>query len=150
MKNTRTANFGSVVKRRFLIGSLNLQKENQMIYLHKAKKVRRLICEEINKIFQGCDLLIIPPSQTVAPLIHDGQEFDDNRNDQTEYIDDILTLGNFSGIPSITIPFVVDHHKMPIGINVNAAAREDLKMFQGAKYLATMIQQLESQVLDHE
>ena len=150
MKNTRTTNFGSVVKRRFLIGSLNLQKENQEIYLHKAKKVRRLICEEINQVFQECDLLIIPPSQTVAPLIGNGQEFDDNQNNQTEYIDDILTLGNFSGIPSITIPFVVDHDKMPIGINVNAAACEDLKMFQGAKYLETMIKQLESQVLDHE
>lgn len=149
MRRTRTLHFGPVVKRRFLIGSLNLQKENQAIYLHKAKKVRRLICEEVDQAFEECDLLILPPSQTIAPLMDEGQEFDDNKNKKTEYIDDILTLGNFAGIPSITIPFVTEQ-KMPIGINLNAKAFDDLTMFQGAKFLETVIAKMEREIAPHD
>ncbi|ATG97609.1 amidase family protein [Mesoplasma lactucae] len=145
MKDTRTNKFGPVVKRRFIIGSLNLQKENQNIYLHKAKKVRRLICDELEKAYKQVDFLITPPSQTIAPLIVESEEIDQNKNKETEYIDDILTLGNFSGMPSITIPFVTAE-KMPVGLNLNAKPFADLKVLQGAKYLENLMDGMEREI----
>jgi aspartyl-tRNA(Asn)/glutamyl-tRNA(Gln) amidotransferase subunit A len=119
MKQTRSQKFGPVVKRRFIIGSLNLKQENQHIYLLKAKKVRRLINEELAKVFQQTDLLFLPSSPSVAPLANKAYEVDQNNGEYPEFLDDILMLGNFAGIPSLTIPFVSEND-LPIGLTINA------------------------------
>jgi len=145
MKKTRSKKFGAVVKRRFIIGSLNLKQENQHIYLLKAKKVRRLISEELNKIYQQVDLLFLPPAPGVAPLINEGFEIDQHNSEYPEFLDDILTLGNFSGMPSITIPFVTEN-QLPIGINLNAQRKEDLLVLQAAKVVETVIAKMDKEI----
>ncbi|AAT75518.1 Glu-tRNA amidotransferase subunit A [Mesoplasma florum L1] len=133
--NSRTEGFGNEVKQRFLVGALNLNKENQTIYLNKAKQVRRLIVEELNRVFSKTDILIIPPTDNVAPLI---EERKINVSPEKEYLSDILTLANFNGSPSITIPFVKEG-KLGIGININAKPKEDLLCLQAAKLLEDII-----------
>ncbi|ATZ18995.1 aspartyl/glutamyl-tRNA amidotransferase subunit A [Williamsoniiplasma somnilux] len=135
MTKTRSKYLGDVVKRRFVIGSLNLKKENQELYMNKAKKVRRLIVEEISKIYKNFDVLIIPSAIGIAPLIEVATEFED---DSKQFLEDILTLANFSGMPSITIPFV-EEQSMPIGINLNTAPGQDLKVLQAAKVCENII-----------
>ncbi|AVN58771.1 amidase family protein [Mesoplasma florum] len=133
--NSRTEGFGNEVKQRFLVGALNLNKENQTIYLNKAKQVRRLIVEELNRVFNKTDILIIPPTDNVAPLIEERKV---NVSPEKEYLSDILTLANFNGSPSITIPFVKEG-KLGIGININAKPKEDLLCLQAAKLLEDII-----------
>ncbi|AVN60843.1 amidase family protein [Mesoplasma florum] len=133
--NSRTEGFGNEVKQRFLVGALNLNKENQTIYLNKAKQVRRLIVEELNRVFNKTDILIIPPTDNVAPLI---EERKIKVSPEKEYLSDILTLANFNGSPSITIPFVKEE-KLGIGININAKPKEDLLCLQAAKLLEDII-----------
>ncbi|ATQ35321.1 aspartyl/glutamyl-tRNA amidotransferase subunit A [Mesoplasma entomophilum] len=133
--NSRTEGFGEEVKQRFLVGALNLNKENQTIYLNKAKQVRRLIVEELNKVFKEVDILIIPPTDKVAPLI---EETKIKSTPEKEYLNDILTLANFNGSPSITIPFLKEG-KLGIGININAKPKEDLLCLQAAKMLEDII-----------
>ncbi|ASZ08920.1 Asp-tRNA(Asn)/Glu-tRNA(Gln) amidotransferase GatCAB subunit A [Mesoplasma chauliocola] len=133
--NSRTKGFGDEVKKRFIVGALNLNKENQTIYLNKAKQVRRLIVEELNKIFDQNDILIIPPTDKVAPLI---SELKNEKTEGKEYLDDILTLANFNGSPSITIPFLKEN-KLGIGINLNAKPKNDLLCLQAAKLLEDII-----------
>ncbi|AVN63531.1 Asp-tRNA(Asn)/Glu-tRNA(Gln) amidotransferase GatCAB subunit A [Mesoplasma florum] len=133
--NSRTEGFGNEVKQRFLVGALNLNKENQTIYLNKAKQVRRLIVEELNRVFSKTDILIIPPTDNVAPLI---EERKINVSSEKEYLSDILTLANFNGSPSITIPFVKEG-KLGIGININTKPKEDLLCLQAAKLLEDII-----------
>ncbi|AVN60181.1 Asp-tRNA(Asn)/Glu-tRNA(Gln) amidotransferase GatCAB subunit A [Mesoplasma entomophilum] len=133
--NSRTEGFGEEVKQRFLVGALNLNKENQTIYLNKAKQVRRLIVEELNKVFKEVDILIIPPTDKVAPLI---EETKIKSKPEKEYLNDILTLANFNGSPSITIPFLKEG-KLGIGININAKPKEDLLCLQAAKMLEDII-----------
>ncbi|AUF83929.1 Asp-tRNA(Asn)/Glu-tRNA(Gln) amidotransferase subunit GatA [Mesoplasma syrphidae] len=138
MTRTRSKNFGEVVKRRFIIGALNLRRQNQIEFLLKAKQVRRLIVEEISNIFAKLDILIIPPAPGPAPLIEAAQEFDQHNSPIKEYLDDILIVANFAGLPSITIPFI-EIEGMPVGINLTAQVAEDLKVLQAAKTCETII-----------
>ena len=52
MINSRTDGFGAHIKRRFILGNLALATENQERMFRKAQRVRRLIVNELNKIYQ--------------------------------------------------------------------------------------------------
>lgn len=143
MIKTRTEYLGEVVKRRFMVGSFNLKKENQEVFLNKAKKVRRLIVEALTKVYQQIDILVLPPATGIAPLMNAATEFED---ESKQYLEDVLTLGNFSGMPSITIPFV-EYEGMPIGINFNAAPHQDKKVLQAAKVAENIIR-IKDKVVD--
>ena len=105
MVKTRTEGFSELIKRRFVIGSYVLQKENQEKLFLNASRVRRLIVDRMNELFKKYDGLIMPTSGDIAPI------FD-------------LVIGNFGGFPSISIPsgFV---NNMPVSINITGRARED-------------------------
>lgn len=133
IKNSRTKGFGDVVKRRFLIGSLNLNKQNQTEYLNKAKQVRRLMVEAVNEVYKKIDVLIIPPFYDVAPLVSEV-----NQSKITNYLDDILILANMNGSPSITIPFVKKNN-LGIGINLMTKPKDDLLCLQAAKVCENII-----------
>ncbi|ATZ16624.1 aspartyl/glutamyl-tRNA(Asn/Gln) amidotransferase subunit A [Entomoplasma freundtii] len=138
MRETRSKCFGPVVKRRFLIGSLNLKKDNQELFMNKAKKVRRLIVEELNKLYNKVNILILPAAPGVAPLIDEAVEYETDHDDSKAFINDVLVLGNLSGMPSITLPFVFENG-LPIGINLNAAPKKDRLVLQAAKKVETLL-----------
>lgn len=121
MKDHRTKGFSSLIKRRFVIGSFVLQKENQEKYFLNAKRVRRLIVEKFNQLFAKYDGLILPCSGSCAPLINEASD-KITRNDII--LENHLAIGNFGGYPSITIPngFI---HDMPIGINITGRFKDD-------------------------
>ncbi|PPE04158.1 amidase family protein [Williamsoniiplasma lucivorax] len=136
MIKSRSKYLGEIVKRRFVIGSLNLKQQNQDLYFLKAKRVRRLIANALNEILKNDDILILPPSFEPAPLIESALEADEQS--ETDFLHDVLVMGNFAGIPSITIPFTKENG-MPIGINLNAAVYEDKKVLQAAKLLEDIL-----------
>lgn len=138
MRETRTKYFGPVVKRRFLIGSLNLKKDNQELFMKKAKKVRRLIVDELAKIYEHVDILILPPAPGVAPLIEQAVEYETDHDEAKAFVNDVLVLGNLNGMPSITLPFVFENG-LPIGINLNAAPKNDRLLLQAAQKVETIL-----------
>ncbi|QGS51571.1 amidase family protein [Spiroplasma tabanidicola] len=140
MKKTRTKNFGNTVKRRFTIGSFQLKKENQEDLLLRSKKIRRLIIEELTKVFNQIDILFLPPSLDVAPTVKNilGTDVEERGDHDGIWVDDILELANFNGMPSITIPFI-EKNNLPIGININAKPKNDLQVLQAAKFLENLI-----------
>ncbi|AHI53521.1 aspartyl/glutamyl-tRNA amidotransferase subunit A [Spiroplasma sabaudiense Ar-1343] len=140
MTKTRSQLFGPIVKRRFLVGSFQLKRENQELLLEKAKKVRRLIAQELKKIYNEIDILILPPAIDVAPKIDTKKilDLEDNADDDLEFINDILILANFNGMPSITIPFI-EKNNLPIGINFSCAPLKDQKLLQAAKFVENII-----------
>ncbi len=121
IKNHRTKGFCSLIKRRFVIGSYVLQKENQEKYFLNAKRVRRLIVDKMNDLFKTYDSMIMPASLTIAPKIKDANNMITGNN---QVIENIMAIGNFGGYPSITIPngFV---NSMPIGINITGKVKDD-------------------------
>lgn len=121
MFNTRTNGFSELIKRRFVLGSYILQKENQEKLFLNATRIRRLITDKINELFKTYDGMILPNGSGIAPLINESTD-----NLSMEYLiqDNHLIIGNFGGYPSITIPsgFI---NNMPISINITGRAKED-------------------------
>ena len=121
MMKTRTEGFSELIKRRFVIGSYVLQKENQEKLFLNASRVRRLIVDRMNELFKKYDGLIMPTSGDIAPLF---DKASDKLSDEYLILGNHLVIGNFGGFPSISIPsgFV---NNMPVSINITGRARED-------------------------
>lgn len=115
MINSRTNGFGAHIKRRFILGNLALATENQEKMFRKAQKVRRIIVEELNKIYDDYDIILTPNCGSIAPLVDEAN--DDRLSDEYLILENHLALGNFAGTPSLTLPSgFVDG--MPIAVNV--------------------------------
>lgn len=121
MFNARTKGFSELIKRRFVLGSYILQKENQEKLYLNACRVRRLVVDKMNEIFKSYDGLIMPASGSIAPKFTDAT---DKLSDKYLILENHLVIGNFGGFPSITIPsgFV---NNMPICINITGRVKED-------------------------
>ena len=121
-RDHRTKGFSPLIKRRFVIGSYILQKENQERYFVNAQRVRRLIVDKMKQLFASYDALILPVSAGVAPYI-DGSK-DELTSNNTAILEEHLQIGNFGGFPSITIPdgFI---DGLPVGINITGNCKMD-------------------------
>ena len=135
MKDHRTKGFSPLIKRRFVIGSYVLQKENQERYFKNAARVRRLIVDKMKELFKEYDALILPVSSGPA------KKFDEDKDvidDNTNVLEEHLQIGNFGGFPSITIPngFVND---LPVGINITGNCYDDENVLNIAYTLEGMM-----------
>lgn len=121
MIKTRTEGFSELIKRRFVIGSYVLQKENQEKLFLNACRARRLIVDRMNKLFKEYDGLIMPSTENIAPLFG---ETTDKLSDEYLILGNHLDIANFGGFPSISIPsgFV---NNMPVSVNITGRAKED-------------------------
>lgn len=135
MMKTRTEGFSELIKRRFVLGSYILQKENQEKLFLNAGRVRRLIVLKMNELFKEYDGLIMPTAPSIAPLFG---EDSDRLSDEYLILGNHLVIGNFGGFPSITIPsgFV---SKMPIGINITGRCKEDCLVLNMANKLEDVL-----------
>lgn len=137
IKNFRTKNFSSLIKRRFVIGSFILQKENQEKYFINAKKVRRVVVNTFNELFTIYDGLILPAQSDIAPKICDTT---DEMGKDENVLDNHLVIGNFGGYPSITLPY----NKlggMPVGINITSGFKNDSYMLAIANDIEKIIKE---------
>lgn len=121
MFNSRTEGFSELIKRRFVIGSYVLQKENQEKLFLNACRIRRMIVDKINELFKTYDGLIMPASGSIAPLFG---EKTDRLSSNYLILENHLAIGNFGGFPSITIPSGIINN-MPVGINITGRIFED-------------------------
>lgn len=125
MMNTRTKGFAEMIKRRFIIGSYVLERENQDRLFKNASRARNMIVTKINELFNTYDALILPTSGSIAPKINPETE-PDKLSSEYLLLENHLCIGNFGGYPSISIPngFV---NNMPIGLSITCKQKEDLK-----------------------
>lgn len=125
MFNSRTEGFSELIKRRFVLGSYILQKENQERLFLNAGRVRRLIVEKMTELFNTYDGMILPASGSIAPTFK--SETIDKLSDRYLLLENHMAIGNFGGFPSITIPcgFV---NNMPIGLNITSGIKKDLEL----------------------
>jgi len=125
--NTRSEGFGEEVKRRILLGNFVLSSGYYDAYYVKAQKVRHLIRDEFNAIFEEADLILSPVAPTVAPKIGASE-------DPLEmYKSDMYTIAiNLAGLPAISLPVAKDDEGMPIGLQLIAKAFNEKTLFDGA------------------
>lgn len=146
MFNTRTNGFSEMIKRRFVIGSYILQKENQEKLFINAKRVRNLIVTKMNELFKSYDGLILPASGSVAPKI-DEIDASDKLSDEYLLLENHLVIGNFGGYPSITIPMCLINN-LPVGVNITCMSKNDSLCLNIAKQVEdlTGLKDLKSEV----
>ncbi len=123
---TREAGFGREVKRRVMLGTYALSSGYYDAYYRQAQKVRTLVSQEFDAVFQNVDAIISPTSPSVAfPM--------GSRSDPLSmYLCDACTLPtNLAGLPGISVPCgFVDG--LPVGLQVIAPRFEDARVFQVA------------------
>ena len=132
----RTKGFSPLIKRRLVIGSYILQKENQERYFVNAARARRLIVDKMKELFAMYDALILPVSTGPAPLLD--KIGDELNEDDTALLEEHLQIGNFGGFPSITIPngFI---NNLPVGINITGNCYDDVNVLNIAYKLESLM-----------
>jgi len=112
-KNTRAEGFGDEVKRRIMLGTFALSSGYYDAYYKKAQKVRTLIKQDFENIFEKYDVIIGPTTPT--PAFKMGENTADP---MTMYRNDILTIPvNLAGVPGISVPCGFSNG-LPLGLQI--------------------------------
>lgn len=121
---TKAAGFGDEAKRRIILGTYSLSAGYYDQYYLQAQKLRYLIRQEFEKVFQTVDCLVVPTSPSVAFKL--GEKLDDPL---TMYLSDIFTVSaNIAGITGISIPCgFVD--KLPVGLQIMGQSFDEETVF---------------------
>lgn len=129
MMKARTKGFSELIKRRFVIGSFALMRENQDILFLRAQKNRHKIVDTIQNILKENDVIYLPAAPSIAPKINDSS---DRLSDEYLIADNYLAIGNFAGLPSITLPLGFKEN-MPFGVNLTGKAFKEAEVLQIAQ-----------------
>jgi aspartyl-tRNA(Asn)/glutamyl-tRNA(Gln) amidotransferase subunit A len=125
-KHTRTEGFGKEVQRRIMLGTFVLSTGYYDAYFTKAQQVRKLLIDEMDKVFADCDTLIMPVSPTTAFTI--GEKTDDP---VAMYLADIYTvLANLTGVPAIALPLFKHSNTLPFGVQLMTKKQDELTLLQ--------------------
>ncbi|MCL6458910.1 MAG: Asp-tRNA(Asn)/Glu-tRNA(Gln) amidotransferase subunit GatA [Gorillibacterium sp.] len=126
-RKSRSEGFGLEVKRRIMLGTYALSSGYYDAYYLKAQKVRTLIKQDFEQVFERYDVIIGPTAPTPAFKI--GAQVDDPL---TMYLNDILTIPvNLSGMPAISIP--CGHADgLPIGLQIIGRALDEFTVLRTA------------------
>ncbi|NBW01761.1 MAG: Asp-tRNA(Asn)/Glu-tRNA(Gln) amidotransferase subunit GatA [Betaproteobacteria bacterium] len=134
---SRAEGFGAEVKRRILIGTFVLSHGYYDAYYIQAQRVRRLVAQDFDAAFQGCDLIVGPVAPTVAWNINESSS-----NPLQEYLADIYTLGvNLAGLPAMSIPVGFGNlasRPRPIGMQLIAPRLKESLLLKTAHHFQSI------------
>jgi len=120
-KKTREQGFGQEAKRRVLLGTFALSHGYYDAYYLNALKVRTLIKQDFEKVFNECDCIITPTAPTPAFKI--GEKADDPLQ---MYLSDIYTISvNLAGIPGVSLPCGFTKQNLPAGLQILGKAFDE-------------------------
>lgn len=123
---TRTAGFGSEVKRRIMLGTYALSAGYYDAYYRQAQKVRTKIIEAFDRAYSSFDVLLSPTAPTTAFPI--GSRMDDP---MSMYLSDVCTIpSNLAGHPAMSVPFGTGSDGLPVGVQVMAPALGEAVMLR--------------------
>ena len=125
--NSRTKGFGDEVTRRILIGAYVLSAGYYDAYYRQAQKVRRLIKDDFQRIFNDVDFILTPTTPNEAFKIGD------KLDPISMYKNDIYTVPtSLAGLPGISIPSGLSTNGLPLGIQFIGNYFEEKKLLQVA------------------
>ncbi len=130
---TRAEGFGDEVRRRIVLGTYVLSAGYYEAYYGKAQKVRILIKQEFEKIFNpsadGVDILLTPTSPTVA------FKMGEKKDPLSMYLSDIYTIpASLAGLPAISMP-IGNVENLPVGLQIiGPQFQDDLVLEVGKIY----------------
>ncbi len=126
---SRKEGFGAEVTRRIILGTFALSSGYYDAYYNRALKVRRRLREEFDRAFEKCDVIVGPTSPTPAFPI--GAKSEDPL---AMYLCDVYTVStNLAGLPGVSVPCGLTRAGLPIGLQVQGRAFDDLGVLQAAR-----------------
>lgn len=126
---SRTAGFGSEVKRRLLLGTFTLAAGYYEAYYGRAMRARQLLSDDFERAFSEVDVLVCP--SIPAPAFRIGEKLDDPLN---MYLSDIFTVpASLVGIPAISVPSGLSRERLPLGIQIMAPRFGEETLFAAAR-----------------
>ncbi len=129
VKHSRGEGFGAEVKRRIMLGTYALSSGYKDAYYLKALKVRRLIREDFDKVFETCNAVVGPTTPT--PPFKAGEKSADPLQ---MYLADIYTItANLAGIPGVSLPCGFTKAGLPIGLQILGPPFEENKLLRIAR-----------------
>ena len=99
-------------------------------YYLKAQKVRRLIKDDFDTVFQSVDALLTPATPTVAFPV--GRKIEDP---VTNYLNDVFTVpANLAGLPGISVPGGLTSDGLPLGLQVVGRPFDEAAIYRVAAF----------------
>ncbi|MEA3363500.1 MAG: Asp-tRNA(Asn)/Glu-tRNA(Gln) amidotransferase subunit GatA [Thermodesulfobacteriota bacterium] len=127
-QQTRSTGFGDEVKRRIMLGTYALSSGYYDAYYLKAQKVRTLIREDFQDVFEQVDLLLTPvaptPAFKIGEMVNDPLQM---------YLSDIFTIPtNLAGTCAMSLPCGFSAEGLPIGLQLIGKPFAEAEMLQAA------------------
>ncbi len=125
---SRDEGFGPEVKRRIMLGTYALSSGYYDAYYLKAQKVRTLIKNDFDRVFDQVDLIVTPTAPT--PAFKAGEKSDDPLQ---MYLSDVFTIScNLAGIPGLSLPCGFSGG-LPIGLQLLGRPFEEERVLAAAR-----------------
>ncbi|MCR6719111.1 MAG: amidase family protein [Chitinophagaceae bacterium] len=125
-KQTRSEGFGWEVKRRIMLGTFVLSAGYFDAYFTRAQKVRKLLYNQTQLIFNEFDYIFMPT--TPAPAYKMGEI---SADPISMYLADIYTvMANLVGVPAISLPLFRHSTGMAFGVQVLSNRSDELSLLR--------------------
>ncbi len=92
----------------------------------RAQRIRRVLQQKMDAIFQQCDVLVAPSLPTPATTL------DTNLETDLSFADPIGGIGNLCGLPALSVPCGFTRSGLPIGIQFLARVLNDSALVAAA------------------
>jgi len=126
---SRDEGFMTENKRRIMIGSYVLSSGFFDAYYLQAQKVRTLLINEFNALFESFDVLITPVAPTPAFKLGENSE-----DPIKMYLADVMTVpASLAGLPAMSVPAGKSSEGLPIGVQLIGKRRDDALLMALAK-----------------
>lgn len=134
-KLSRSEGFGPEVKRRIMAGTFVLSQGYYDAYYTKGQKVRRVLRNRTDEIFQDFDLILLPTTPSTA------FELNGVTDPIQMYLQDIYTVhANLTGNPAISLPLGQHTNGLPFGVQVMADQFGEKQLFDFSAYLEKILE----------
>ena len=126
--SSRTGGFGAEVKRRILLGTFVLSAGYHDEYYAKAQRVRSLVIDDFHRVFETCDLLMLPTAPT--PAFELGEK---TKDPLLMYMCDVFTIPvNLAGLPAVSVPSGLSAQRLPFGVQLVGRALDEATLLRAA------------------
>ena len=134
---SRSQGFGDEVKRRIMIGTYVLSAGFYDAYYKKAQKVRRIIKNDFDRVFEQVDVILAPATTGTAFRL------DEPKTPVELYLEDIYTIpANLAGIPGLVVP-AGKINGLPAGIQLLGRAFDEKTLFRAGKAFENAVGKME-------
>jgi aspartyl-tRNA(Asn)/glutamyl-tRNA(Gln) amidotransferase subunit A len=122
---TRSAGFGTEVKRRIMLGTYALSAGYYDAYYRKALQVRTLIARDFDAAWRAVDVVALPTTPT--PAFRLGERVNDPLS---MYLADVFTVSApLAGLPAVSVPAGFSSARLPIGLQLVGRAWDEAGLF---------------------